>query len=154
THRIRACSSSAPVATSFRVQDDRNGKMTAPSETATSLLIVEDNDVEREGLSAILRREGFVTCEAENGAQALERLRAGKPDLILLDMLLPGTHDDGWTVLERIRTNPAWADIPVIIVTGLEVASQEWARSLGARAIVRKPVHTEELMHKIRHYAC
>ena len=131
----------------------RNGTVTAQRGTAPSLLIVEDNDVEREGPSAILRHQGFETCEAENGEQALDCLRARKPNLILLDMLLPGYGGDGWSVLERIRANPAWANIPVIIVTGLEVASLEWAKSLGARAIVRKPVHTEELMHKIRHYA-
>ena len=73
--------------------------------------------------------------EAENGTQALELLRAGKPDVILLDMLLPGTGGDGWSVMERIRSTPAWADIPVIIVTGLEVASVEWAKSLGARVV-------------------
>ena len=93
--------------------------------------MVEDNEVERQGLADFLRRAGFETSEAENGTKALDMLRAGTPDLVLLDMLLP--EIDGWRLLKIIRKNPAWVAIPVIIVTGLSIASLEWSLSLRRR---------------------
>jgi CheY-like chemotaxis protein len=124
--------------------------MTVTESAAISLLIVEDNDVEREGLSAVLRFSGFGTREAANGMQALDSLRTQKPDAILLDMLLSGHGDDGWSILRQLRTKPEWSGVPIIIVTGLQIASQEWAHSLGAEAVVHKPVDTVELIGRIK----
>src|SRR5262249_42349842 len=107
------------------------------------------NDVEREGLSAILRREGFTVREATTGDQALDSLRDELPTLILLDMLLPESRIDGWLLLDYIRSNPDWAHIPVIIVGGMTIASYEWSSSLGALDIVKKPVNTLELLGKV-----
>jgi CheY-like chemotaxis protein len=120
----------------------------APS--TKSLLIVEDNEVTREGIAAILRREGYSTREVPTGREAVELLRTQKPDLILLDMLLAGNGDDGWRLLGQIRQNPAWRSIPVIIVTGMGVACDEWAVALGARTVVRKPIDTDDLLLKIK----
>lgn len=118
-------------------------------ETATKLLlIVEDNTVEREGLSAVLRQAGYLTREAGNGEQALQFLRAGKPDLVLLDLMLPDT--DGWQLLEEIRAEPAWASIPVLVVSGLSIGSVEWSRLLGAKGFVKKPIDTDDLLDQIQ----
>src|SRR5947207_2088522 len=92
--------------------------------------------------------------EAATGNEAVERLRAGPPDLILLDMFLPGGSIDGWVLLETIHNTPDWAAIPVIIITGLGVASPEWARALGALDVVRKPVHVDEVLQKLRRIDC
>jgi CheY-like chemotaxis protein len=124
--------------------------MTPSDPTATSLLLVEDNDVEREALAYTLVREGFNVAKAATGDEALEKLRAQPPNLILLDMLLPGGTKDGWVFLEAMRRNPAWATIPVIIVTGLGIASREWAHALGAVDVVRKPLRIDEVLRKIR----
>jgi CheY-like chemotaxis protein len=122
--------------------------------TATKLLlIVEDNDVTRKSLSKFLGRRGYLTREAANGSQALETLCAEQPDLILLDMLLAGHGDDGWALLGKIRRSYEWRSIPVIIVTGMDIACEEWAVSLGAQTVVSKPVDTDELLLKIEHYA-
>lgn len=122
-----------------------------PSElAATSLLLVEDNDVEREALARILGCEGYHVAKAATGDEALDSLRAHKPDLILLDMLLPGGTKDGWLLLETLRRHPVWAKIPVIIVTGLGIASREWAHALGALDVVRKPLRVDEVLQKIR----
>lgn len=123
--------------------------MAASEPAATSLLLVEDNEVEREGLAVILRREGFTVAEAATGNEALGQLRAGVPSLILLDMLLPDGQD-GWFLLETIRDVPEWSTIPVIIITGLGIASFEWAQALGALDVVRKPIATDDLLQKIR----
>ena len=117
-----------------------------------TLLIVEDNVVTREGLSTILSRQGYSIRGAADGRQAVEALRAEKPNLILLDMLLHGSGEDGWMLLEKFRHNPEWRSIPVIIVTGIIVASEEWAISLGARAVVRKPIDLDELLLKIQRH--
>src|SRR5438128_5162234 len=115
-----------------------------------TILLVEDNDVEREGLSAILRREGFSVREATTGDQALERLREQSPSLILLDMLLPDSSVDGWALLETIRKDPRWSPLPIIIVTGLNIASLEWSTAMGALDIVKKPIDSQELLAKVR----
>jgi twitching motility two-component system response regulator PilH len=119
---------------------------------AKLLLIVEDNDATREGLGVILRHAGYSTREAANGRQAVEALRAEKPDLILLDMLLAGNGDDGWALLRKFRRNPQWCSIPVVILTSIRIACDEWAVSLGAKAVLCKPANIDELLVKIEHY--
>lgn len=116
---------------------------------ARQLLVVEDNDVEREGLVRLLRDAGFEVREAATGDRALALLRARRPDLILLDMLLPDNKVDGWGFLNYIRQNLEWHTIPIIIVTGLAIASVEWSAAQGALDIVRKPVDADELLSKV-----
>jgi CheY-like chemotaxis protein len=123
--------------------------MSADTPGSGTLLIVEDNEVVREGLAVVLRRAGYAVALAANGQEALAALRGGvRPDLILLDMLLPAV--DGWRFLEQRRQEPALAAIPVVIMTGLGVAGPEWAASLGAAGLLRKPVATEELLREVR----
>jgi CheY-like chemotaxis protein len=117
-----------------------------------SLLIVEDNEVTRESLAVILGRQGYSTRGVATSAQAMESLRAETPDLILLDMLLSGCGDDGWVMMDKLRRNPQWRSIPVLIVTGIPIASDEWAISLGAKAVVHKPIDTDELLQKIKRH--
>jgi CheY-like chemotaxis protein len=122
-----------------------------PSERAPrkSLLVVEDNDVVREGLAVVLRREGYQVALAGGGEEALDYLRGEPlPDLILLDMLMSGV--DGWEFLQRRRQDPTLAALPVIIMTALGVASEEWATSLGANAWLHKPVEAEDLVAAVR----
>jgi CheY-like chemotaxis protein len=114
-----------------------------------TVLVVEDNEIERAGLAGMLRREGYVVAEAEDGAQALTLLRADcRADLILLDMLLHG--QDGWSFLKERQKDPAVVAVPVIIVTGLDAANLEWGKSLGACACFRKPVNVAALLEEIR----
>ena len=109
-----------------------------------TVLVVEDNPLERRGFAAILGQEGYDAVVAANGKEALERLSSKPtPDVMLLDMMMSGV--DGWQLLKLLRQYPALLAIPVIIVTGLGIASLEWARSLGAAGLVRKPVEVEHL---------
>jgi len=111
---------------------------------ARTVLVVEDNSIEREGLAAILRQEGYDAVVSANGKEALERLRSKpRPDVLLLDMMM--SEVDGWQLLKMLRSHPELLAIPVIIVTGLEIANLEWARSLGAVGLVRKPIDVEQL---------
>jgi CheY-like chemotaxis protein len=113
-----------------------------------TLLVVEDNDVAREGLATVLRREGYEVLLAANGREAIERLREGpRPDLILLDMLMPVL--DGWHFLGSLRQAGPQPPIPVIVTTGT-ILTREWAQDNGCQGFVRKPIDTQELFDEIR----
>src|SRR5437763_13719395 len=115
--------------------------------TATAgkrLLIGEDNDVEREGLGIVLRREGYRVVLAADGREGLGRLRDGPaPDLILLDMIMPVV--DGWQVLKELGQDDSLAGIPVIVMTVVRAATLEWARGRGAAGYVGTPFDMDEL---------
>lgn len=113
-----------------------------------TILVVEDNAIQREGLAVVLRKEGYTVLVAADGKEASAAVRVGVPDLILLDMLLPAP--DGWHLMRMWKKYPALASVPVFIVTGLGIASEEWAAALGARGLVRKPVEVEPLLAAIR----
>jgi CheY-like chemotaxis protein len=82
------------------------------------ILIVDDAPAGREAMAKWLQREGFETFTARNGAEGLVRLKETKPDLILLDHMMPEV--DGLTFLAGIRRFPKWKNIPVIMMTGMK----------------------------------
>jgi len=119
-----------------------------PDET---ILIVEDNEVQREGLAIVLRKEGYTVFPTADGKEAIALLKSGvAPDLILLDMLVPPPGADGWRFLKARAGDPALAAVPVVITTALGIASDQWAVSLGACCLVHKPVDTADLLTAIR----
>ena len=113
----------------------------------STVLVIEDNTIQREGLAAVLRQQGFTVLTAENGSDALNGLSHGIPNIILLDMLMP--NGDGWWFLEQRKSLAALASVPVIITTALAVAGGEWASSLGATGLLRKPFEAEPLLAEI-----
>jgi CheY-like chemotaxis protein len=114
----------------------------------STVLVIEDDSIQREGLAALLRQQGFTVLTAENGRDAMNRLSSGTPDLILLDMQMPGW--DSWWFLEQRKRLAALASVPVIITTALAVAGGDWASSLGAAGLLRKPFEVEPLLAEIR----
>ena len=115
-----------------------------------TILIVEDNTIQREGLAVVLRQHGFSVVLAPDGRIALESLDHAVPDLILLDMLIPDNDSDGWWFLKRRRHVAKLASVPILIMTALCIASDEWAISLGAAGLIRKPCEVEPLVATIR----
>lgn len=114
------------------------------------ILIIEDSEPVRSGLGAILQAHGYGTVTAADGREGLVKLQAGlQPSLILLDMILP--EIDGWQFFARY-TDKLNGKVPVVIMTGLGIASEEWARSMGAVALLRKPVSGSELIAAVRRY--
>lgn len=112
------------------------------------ILLVEDNEVNRDMLSRRLQRRGFEVVMAVDGAQGVEMASAQAPDLILMDMSLPIL--DGWEATRRIKGNPATAGIPVIALTAHAMASdREKALEAGANEFDTKPVELERLLGKI-----
>lgn len=118
---------------------------------AGTVLIIDDDPITREGLRSILEKEGYPVAVAGDGADALSYLNGNPiPCLILLDMMMPTV--DGWKFLSTVQQNPIWTDIPVIISTAMGVASPEWAASLGAVALLKKPFDAAELLQPVRRY--
>src|SRR5579871_534790 len=107
---------------------------------STKILVVEDNDLAREGLSLTLRKEGYDVVPAHHGQEAMDYLEAGStPDLILLDMLMPVL--EGWHFLQRSPHPSA----PIIITTAT-ILSREWADTHGCAGFLRKPIASEDLL--------
>lgn len=110
-----------------------------------TILVVEDDAVARAGLAAILEENGYAVRTAANAGDAIRELDAPEPvDLVLLDMMLRGS--DGWQVFAARRKGSAAAVVPVIVVTGLPVAGDGWAKELGAAALLQKPLDVPALL--------
>jgi twitching motility two-component system response regulator PilH len=112
------------------------------------ILLVDDSKTELHHLSELLTRKGFAVRTAENGEEAMRRLADDRPDLILMDVVMPGQN--GFQLTRAITRDPRYADVPVIMCTskGLET-DKVWGMRQGARDYVVKPVDTEELITKI-----
>jgi CheY-like chemotaxis protein len=111
-----------------------------------TLLVVEDDNIVRQGLALLLRREGYDVIQAADGEEALALLGSGSdPDLILLDMLLPVL--DGWHFLQQIDAEGAPA-IPIIVVTST-VLTRQWAEDHGCCGFVKKPIDPQALLGEI-----
>ncbi len=116
-----------------------------------TIFIIEDEDIQREELALLLQQQGYHVFKVKDGHEALRQLSRGPlPQLILLDMLTPNGHYDGWWFLEQRQTIPELTVVPVLILTGLSVASDAWAASLGASGLIRKPFEDESLLAAIQ----
>ncbi|NLW76720.1 MAG: response regulator, partial [Methanomicrobiales archaeon] len=107
------------------------------------ILIVDDSLFQRRVVSAPLKAQGFEIFEAVNGKEGLEKILEVKPDLILLDILMP--EKNGIEVLKELKK--AQNTIPVIMLTSdVQESTRDECLSLGAQAFVNKPVKAEELL--------
>ena len=112
------------------------------------LLLVEDNEMNRDMLSRRLRRKGYEVLLAEDGAQALALIAEQPPDLVLMDMSLPVL--DGWEATRRIKAAPETAGIPVLALTANAMAGdREKAFAAGCDDYDTKPVELARLLQKI-----
>ncbi|GAB1436758.1 twitching motility response regulator PilH [Sphaerotilus sulfidivorans] len=117
--------------------------------TIRSILLVDDSRTELHVLSDLLVRQGYRVRTAENGEEALRRLAEDKPDLILMDVVMPGQN--GFQLTRTITRDPRWADVPVIMCTSKNQETDKvWGLRQGARDYVVKPVDPGELVQKIR----
>ncbi len=117
---------------------------------AAKILIVEDDRFLRELMTRKLNNEGFDLQEAVDGEECLKKLEIFKPEIILLDLILPGL--DGFETLERIKDNPQTSGIPVLILSNLGQRDEiEKGLSLGAVDFMVKAHFTpEEIVGKIK----
>ena len=114
------------------------------------ILVVDDDPLTRLMASEALREGGFVTLEAQDGAQALGMFDAAVPDLVLLDVMMPGLS--GFEVCEQIRARPNGALVPIIMLTGLDDGdSVQRAFDVGATDFISKPINWTLLRFRIRY---
>ncbi len=112
------------------------------------VLLVEDNELNRDMLSRRLQRRGYEVLLAVDGLEALAQAASQRPDVVLMDMDLPVMN--GWDATRRLRQDPAIRDIPVIALTAHALpADRERAMEAGCDAYQSKPVEFAELLDKI-----
>lgn len=112
------------------------------------ILLVEDNEMNRDMLSRRLQRKGYEVLIATDGEQGVAVARAEQPDLILMDMSLPVL--DGWTATRRLKADPATGAVPVIALTAHAMAGdQEKCVAAGCDDYDTKPVDLPRLLGKI-----
>lgn len=117
--------------------------------TVATILIVDDEIHSRRLLEALLRPEGYLTQSAASDEEALALVAQRAPDLILLDIMMPGM--DGYEVASILKANPATSNIPIIMVTALTDRSARLAGlNAGAEEFLTKPVDRVELWLRVR----
>jgi twitching motility two-component system response regulator PilH len=113
------------------------------------ILVVDDSKTELHHLCDLLGKRGYQVRTAENGEEALRRLGEDKPDLILMDVVMPGTN--GFQLTRTITRDPRWSDVPVIMCTSKNQETDKvWGMRQGARDYIVKPVHGDDLVAKIK----
>lgn len=114
-----------------------------------NILVVDDSKTELMVLSDLLGRNGYSVRTAENAEEAFRRLGEEKPELILMDVVMPGQN--GFQLTRAITRDPQFSSIPVIMCTSKnQETDRVWGMRQGARDYVTKPVSEEELLSKIR----
>jgi sigma-B regulation protein RsbU (phosphoserine phosphatase) len=113
------------------------------------ILVVDDNPVNRKLLTTILGREGYISIEAENGEDAIRMARSEDPDVILLDIMMPGR--DGFSVCQELRQDPIFEDTPVLFLSALsEVKERVKGFDVGANDYITKPYHQAEVVARVK----
>ncbi len=113
------------------------------------ILVVDDSKTELYHLTEVLGKRGYSVRTAENGEEAMRRLVEDKPDLILMDVVMPGQN--GFQLTRTITRDPRFADVPVIMCTSKSQETDKvWGMRQGARDYIVKPVNGEELVAKIK----
>jgi two-component system cell cycle response regulator DivK len=115
------------------------------------ILVVEDQQDNRQILRDLLRNTGYELVEAEDGLEAITAVASKRPDLILMDIQLPNM--DGYEATRQIRSNPDNKDIPIIAVTSYALSGDGGkAIEAGCDAFVAKPYSPRQLLARIREY--
>jgi two-component system cell cycle response regulator DivK len=113
------------------------------------ILVVDDYQDAREMYAEYLQFSGFRVAEAKNGNEAVEQAFALKPDLILMDLSLPGM--DGWEATRRLKADDRTKQIPIVALTGHALAgASEGAKKAGCDSFVTKPCLPDDLVVEVR----
>lgn len=113
-----------------------------------TILLVEDEEAVRELEKFILESEGYEVMEARDGLEGLTKAEFRRPDLILLDLMMPDVS--GGRMFDEMKEHPSTAGIPIIVVTGKPDAHQIFDESLGPENVIMKPFESDELLGRIR----
>lgn len=113
------------------------------------ILVIDDEPGIIEIVEANLEGDGFEVISASNGKEGLEKIKSEKPELVLLDVMMP--EMDGWEVLRRVEQDPETAGMPIIMLTA-KAADEDYIHGLeeGAIEYVTKPFYPQELVNRIK----
>ncbi|WP_420641660.1 response regulator [Candidatus Leptofilum sp.] len=113
-----------------------------------SVLVVDDEPLTQDLLRLMLEPAGFRVTEAEHGLEALEKVKENKPDIMILDVMMP--HMDGITVCKTIRSNPETCDLPIIMLSGkTHLNAVEEGLQAGANRYLPKPTSRADLIQNL-----
>jgi twitching motility two-component system response regulator PilH len=116
------------------------------------ILIVDDSPTERHVLNDLLTKAGFEVVASDSGEDAIHKSKQAKPDLILMDVVMPGLN--GFQATRAISRDPETKSIPIILCTSKSQETDKiWGLRQGARDYIVKPVNREELLAKINSVA-
>jgi CheY-like chemotaxis protein len=114
------------------------------------VLVVDDDPDFRELARRMLEREGYTVIEADNGRAALDRLHAGQPGVVLLDLMMP--EMDGFDFVAAVRDEPAWRSVPIVVITAKDLSAEDHERLNGyvARVLQKGALSRETLLRQVR----
>lgn len=113
------------------------------------VLIVDDSATEMAALTGVLKRNGFEVLNAHNADEGLQLARTQRPDIVLMDVVMPGLN--GFQATRQLARDPATAAIPVVMIsTKSQETDRVWAMRQGARGYLTKPIDERVLLQTIR----
>jgi len=125
--------------------------VTRPERTPPRILVVEDDSDNRGMVVKVLTVAGYGVLEAADGASAVTVARREHPDLIVMDLAMPGV--DGWEASRRLKSDPATADIPIIALTAFAMrGDEERAREAGCDGYLSKPCRPQTIRDTVRRF--
>lgn len=127
---------------------ERRAKQRLPKERVIKVLVVDDSRTVVHGLRGVLEQDGYYVMEAYDGMTAIELAKAHQPDIILMDVIMPGLN--GFQATRKIRKDPATHSIPIIIISATEQPTEQfWLTKLGANDFLGKPIIRGDLFTKV-----
>ncbi len=127
-----------------------NGKLIPAAAGRNTILVIDDDPAARELMTRFLLKEGYYVETAATGKDGLRRAEELRPDVITLDVMMPGM--DGWAVLSSLKANPVLAAIPVVMLS--MVTDKNMGFALGASEYMTKPIQRERLLEILERYHC
>lgn len=133
---------------SIKTPKDRRRKPRPAGGYNFTILIVDDSRTVVAAFTKVLRQAGFRTITATNGIEGVAAAKAHMPDLILMDVVMPGLN--GYQATRQIRKHDTTSEIPIIIVSGEQQATEQyWGKRVGANAFLTKPVDRGQFFGQI-----
>ena len=126
--------------------------VTAVSEggAVANILIIDDSPTDVRVFTTLLERAGHQVQAVDNAEAGIERVRAGQPDLVIMDVIMPGIN--GFQATRTLSRDPQTAAVPIVMITTKSMETDRvWGLRQGARAFITKPVNEKELLTCIQH---
>lgn len=128
-------------------RERRINRRIVPSE-GTTVLVVDDSATVRRLMTGMLRQSGYRTLEAADGSRAIALARSHRPNLIFMDVMMPGM--DGFQATRKLQADRLTQGIPVIIISGNRQATvRNWVERIGARGFLEKPFQRGDFFHRL-----